>query len=113
MSEAPGTGEPARVKLRGVLERTASWAYVDGRGELVVELYDFSPDAHTWLGNDVAFLLHVAAADKARVIAELGGAGDDGALLRLLRERFEDYYAVKEWFDQHAIPYRREFEPWA
>jgi hypothetical protein len=114
--------EPARVVLRGVLDRTSSSASIEPDGGLVVELYDFSPDAHTWLGNDVAFLLHVAAADKERVLAELlrercgeaAGAGEpDGTLLRLLHERFDDYYAVMQWLEEHAIPYRKEFEPWA
>ena len=114
--------EPARVALRNVLAHTASWASIEPDGGLLVELYDFSPEAHSCLGNDVAFLLHVAAADKERLLAELlrYRAGDvpdasrsDAALLQLLREGFEDYYAVKEWFEQHAIPYRKEFDPWA
>jgi hypothetical protein len=113
--------EPERFKLSGVLERTASWVYVVDDGTLVVELYDFSPDAEKWLGNDVAFLLHVAAADKAQMLSRLlgqdsstmRGAGDDATLLRLLCERFDDYYAVKEWLDREGIGYRKEFEPWA
>jgi hypothetical protein len=113
--------EPERFKLPGVLDRTASWVYVVDDGTLVVELYDFSPDAEKWLGNDVAFLLHVAPDDKARILTRLrdeqpdAGRGEDhdATLLRLLRERFADYYAVKEWLDRHGIAYRKEFEPWA
>ncbi|HEV3089521.1 MAG TPA: hypothetical protein VGX96_20125 [Candidatus Elarobacter sp.] len=113
--------ELERVKLRGGLDRTASWVYVTDDGTLVTELYDFSPDAEKWLGNDVAFLLHVAAADKARVLSALRGEAfatgsdreRDAALLESLRERFDDYYAVKEWLDQRGIAYRKEFEPWA
>ena len=48
-----------RVKLKGVLERTASSVEIKGDGSLVVEVYDFSDDAEQWFGNDVAFLLKV------------------------------------------------------
>jgi hypothetical protein len=43
-----------RMKLKGVLERTASFIEVKGDGSLVVELYDFSDKAEEWFGNDVA-----------------------------------------------------------
>src|SRR5690606_30042714 len=56
-------GGHRRVKLRGLLERTASTVEVRSDGALVVELYDFSPNAHAWFGNDVAFLLTVAAGE--------------------------------------------------
>jgi hypothetical protein len=111
----------ARVELRGVLDHTASSARIADDGSLIVELYDFSAEAEKWLGNDVAFLLHVAAADKGHMLSLLLGedsatvreAGDDATLLQLLRERFDDYYAVKEWLDGQGIGYRKEFEPWA
>jgi hypothetical protein len=112
--------EEKRVRLRGVLEHTASTASIAGGGDLVVELYDFSPDAHHWLGNDVAFMLVLDAAAKDAALARLcagapppNGAERDDLLLRLVQERFSDYYAVKEWLDEQAVPYRKEFEPWA
>ncbi len=115
--------EAKQVKLANGLPHTASWARIAEDGSLVVELYDFSPDAETWFGNDVAFLLHVRPRDKQRVLAHLlreraGTDGDDDSdadtkLLRLMGERFADYYAVKEWLDQNGIPYGKEFEPWA
>jgi hypothetical protein len=109
-----------RVKLRGVLAHTASSAAIDGDGNLVVELYDFSAEAHRWLGNDVAFVLHIDAADKAEALRRLRAAGhfadaydDDAALLQLLAERFDDYYDVERWLNDEGIPFRKEFEPWA
>ncbi len=109
-----------RVRLRGVLQHTASCVAIDDRGELVVELYDFSPEAHTCLGNDVAFLLHVGAAEKDHALLRLlderqppDAADRDALVLQLLAERFADYYDVKRWFEAEGIPYRYEFEPWA
>jgi hypothetical protein len=109
-----------RVRLRGVLAQTATWATIGDDGTLVVELYDHSDDAHRWLGNDVAFLLHLSAADKDRMLARLllqaqttRAPDGDALLLRLLEERFDDYYAVQQWLNDQGIPFRKEFEPWA
>jgi hypothetical protein len=112
------TGEK-RVKLRGVLARTASWATVGDDGALVIELYDFSADAHRWLGNDVAFLLELDVAAKDVVLTRLfgvqppNGADRDALLLHLIAERFDDYYAVQQWLNDEGIPFRKQFEPWA
>ncbi len=109
-----------RVQLRGVLAQTSSTAAVDGGGNLVVELYDFSAEAHRWLGNDVAFMLHLDVAGKRAMLAALLGGepapdapDPDALLLGLVQERFSDYYAVKQWLEEHGIPFRKEFEPWA
>jgi hypothetical protein len=108
-----------RVKLRGVLAHTASWAIVGDDGGLVVELYDFSAEAQRWLGNDVAFLLELDVAAKDAVLTRLcGGQPPDGAdpdalLLHLIAERFDDYHAVQQWLNDHGIPFRKQFEPWA
>jgi hypothetical protein len=108
-----------RVKLRGVLAQTASWVTIGEDGSVVVELYDFSDAAHQCLGNDVAFLLHLDAAAKGDALARLqpGGpspsADKDALLLQLVAERFADYYDVERWLNEHGIPFRKEFEPWA
>jgi hypothetical protein len=109
------------VKLKGVLEGTASSAEIKSDGSLVVELYDFSDEAEKWLGNDVAFLLKVSSDDKGRLLSCLmagqnqmvGSLDRDELLLRLLQERFADYYAVKQWLEENRIPYQKEFDPWA
>jgi hypothetical protein len=109
-----------RVKLRGVLAHTASSAAIDGDGNLVVELYDFSAEAHRWLGNDVAFLLELGPAEKDAALRHLSGGHDaanapdgDALLLQLVEERFDDYYAVEQWLNEQGIPFRKRFEPWA
>ena len=109
------------VKLKGVLNRTASSAEIKSDGSLVVELYDFSSEAENWFGNDVAFLLKVSSGDKSKVLSCLTAGQDqmagpldrDELLLRLLRERFADYYAVKQWLEENKIPYQKEFDSWA
>jgi hypothetical protein len=109
-----------RVKLRGVLAQTASSAAIAEDGGLVVELYDFSDAAQKWLGNDVAFLLKLGAAEKAEMLTRLLApersqcAPDrDALLLQLLAERFDDYYDVERWLNDEGITFRKEFDPWA
>ena len=109
-----------RVKLRGVLAQTASSAAVRDDGSFVVELYDFSAEAHRCLGNDVAFLLELGPVEKDAALRRLLG-GQDAAnasdpaaqLLQLVAERFDDYYAVEQWLTEQGIPFRKHFEPWA
>ena len=110
------------VRLRGVLEQTTTWARIEADGGLCVELFDFSSEAHACLGNDVAFRLHVAAADKPCVLGALledriglleAPEAADATLLRIVAQRFADYYGVKDWLEGHGIPFRKEFEPWA
>ena len=108
-----------RVELRGLQPKKTSWAIIGDDGGLVIELFDFSENAHKWLGNDVAFLLHLDVAAKEAALVRLfggdppTGAERDALLLRLIGERFEDYDAVLQWLIEHAIPFRKEFEPWA
>ena len=109
-----------RVKLRGVLAQTASSAAIGADGGLVVELYDFSDAAQRWLGNDVAFLLQLGAAEKDVVLMRLLGgepppneSDRDALLLRLVAERFDDYYAVEQWLNDQGLSFRKQFEPWA
>jgi hypothetical protein len=109
-----------RVKLRGVLAQTASSAAIGADGSLVVELYDFSDAAQKWLGNDVAFLLHLAPEQKTELLARLLPAEGpvrtpdrDALLLNELADRFDDYYDVERWLTDQGIPFRKEFDPWA
>jgi hypothetical protein len=109
-----------RVKLRGVLAHTASSASIGADGSLVVELYDFSPEAHKCLGNDVAFLLHVGPAGKDEALKLLvpsarpaSASEADDLLLHAMQERFADYYDVERWLGDEGIPFRKEFDSWA
>jgi hypothetical protein len=112
----PGKGK--RVELKGGLEKTGSSAEIQSDGSLVVELYDFSPEADRWFGNDIAFLLKVSAGGKEEMLARLQAgqtlppdAPDrDDLLLCLIAERFPDYYAVKRWLEENGIPYQKEFD---
>lgn len=110
-----------RVRLEGVLEHSASSAQIGDDGSLIVEFYDFGPDAERWFGNDVAFRLVISPGGKDEVISRLtngaggptGAAGRDDLLLRVIAERFPDYYAVKGWLEEQGIAFEKEFDAWA
>jgi hypothetical protein len=107
--------DAGRVRLRGGPEGSASWAYATEAGDLVVECYDYGKEANAHFGTDVAFLVTVAAADKARVFARLGGEGTvtDAVLLDLIAARFASYFDARRWLDDERIPYRHDFDSWA
>ena len=110
-----------RVRLSGGPEDSTSSAVIREDGCLVVEFYDFSERAEDCFGNDVAFLLIFDSAAKGTMLELLGkdrpvtrpGDDEDILLLRLLEERFTDYFQVKQWCESNAIPYQKEFDDWA
>jgi hypothetical protein len=110
-----------KVKLRGSLDQTASWAEILSDGSLAIELYDFSADARKWLGHDVAYTVVIPAEARVEMLSRLSDGRTspsrvserDRLLLHLIQQRFADYFAAKHWLDEQAIPYRAEFEPWA
>jgi len=107
--------ERERVKLRGGPEGSVSWVYLTEGGDLVVECFDYSEEANDHFGNDVAFLVTVAATDKARVFERLGGEGmcSDAALVALVEARFASYFEARRWLDDEGVQYQHEFDAWA
>lgn len=109
---------PFRVRLAGGLDHTAPSAEVGPDGSLLVELYDFSDDAQRHFGNDVAYTLVVDPAEKGRVLALLTTEHEDNAresspdslLLRLMHQRFSDYFEVNAWFQEQEISFCSKFD---
>ncbi len=106
------------VKLRGGLPHTSSSAEIRADGSLVIEWYDFSPEAQSSMGGDVAFFVIVAPANKLTVLERLTGEPApalcaehlDQKILALIQERFEDYVSVKRWLEACGIPYEKDFD---
>jgi hypothetical protein len=106
------------VKLKGILERTSSWARVLDDGSIELEYYDFSSDAQNWFGNDVAWMYRIAASEKPRLVAllaELAGVpiADDQAMLDVIAAKFGDVKRVKDWLKEKQLPFEEEFDSWA
>ena len=107
------------MKLR--MGKTTTTVTIAADGALVIECFDFSDEAHDHLGSDVAFTATVAAEDKAKVQALLVAEAqvppeeprDDALLLQLIERRFQSYYQIKGWLEEHRVGCKTEFDPWA
>lgn len=110
--------EKKEIKLKGVLPRTASWVRLIDNGDLEAELFDFSSEAESHFGNDVAFTLMVPAQKKLEMLDKLGDSlsdiqATDDALLASIGDQFLDYYGFKRWLEEEKIPFETQFDPYA
>ncbi len=107
------------VKIEGGLDKTASSVEIKENGNLVVEFYDFSDSAQSQFGNDVAFLMVISPDNKKLILSKLLDNQEtieddtDTLLLQLIKDTFSSYYEVQVWLNTTAIPYEKEFDPWA
>ncbi len=106
------------VKLKSPWDHSAAWARVMVDGRIELELYDFSEEAQSHMGNDVAWIWIVAAADKPRVLELLqeqaaGLISDDVALLDALARHFAHVHAIRDWLREKQIPLEEKFDSWA
>ena len=110
-----------RILLSGGPDHSASWVELAGDGSVVIEFYDHSEQAQTALGNDVAYLLTIAAGDSDTVLCRL--LADHHAIphnvdrsvlvLRLIAVQFTSYFDLKEWLQAQSIPFAKTFDGWA
>jgi hypothetical protein len=89
---------------------------VDGGIEL--ELYDFSDEAQSSMGNDVAWIWKIDAAQRPRLVELLEGRTgapirDDQTLLDALAQSFSHVHAIRDWLKEEGIPYEEKFDSWA
>jgi hypothetical protein len=103
---------PDSVKLRGILDHTASWVRILEDGRIELEYYDYSPAAQDAFGNDVAWMYRIEAVHKPHLCALLN-AHDDQTLLDAFIRTFGDVWRIKDWMKQNGIPFDEEFDSWA
>ena len=109
------------IKLTGDLAQTTTRIQITEVGDLVVDYYDFSDDAHRAFGNDVAYVLTITATEKSRIFQLLAAEqgietpllSPDNLILRLLKQQFGNYFQLKQWLDDNAIQYQQHFDSWA
>ena len=88
----------------------------DGRIEL--DLYDFSEEAQSSMGNDVAWFWRIETAHIPRLIElleERTGTPirDDQALLDAFARHFSHVHAIRDWLKEKWVPYEEIFDSWA
>ena len=109
---SPDTTPRLEMKVRSPWEKSAAWARVITDGSLELELYDFSPQAQSSLGGDVAWIWTVEAKDMPQLVAALPSQAreSDEGLLTILILSFIDVHAIRDWIRQKQIPLREDFD---
>ena len=107
-----------RVKLKGGPSDSSSSVEIKDDGSLVVEFYDFSEEAESCFGNDVAYQLIISKPEAERILSKLidernRAISVNDELLQLMEERFQSYFDVKEWLEANGITYQKIFDSWA
>jgi hypothetical protein len=98
-----------KTKLNGGLEKTVTWIWIDHRGQLKVEFYDFSETAQRMFGNDIAYTITVNEMTKLFSVSKQS----ESSLLPWLAEHFKSYFEIKQWLEEHQIEFSINRESWA
>ncbi len=105
------------IKLVSPFQGTQSsaWASVLVDGRIELGLFDFSPEAQSSMGHDVAWYWRIESAHKPRLIAlleERTGTAipDDQAMLEAFAQHFPHVHAVRNWLKEKWIPYEEIFD---
>ena len=97
-----------RVKLEGGPDNTATWIWLEN-GILKVEYYDFSKEAHTFFGNDIAWTITVQDMDKLYSTVNK----DATSIISWMQPYFKSYFGIKQWLEENGINFTIERESWA
>jgi len=113
---------PARltIKLKSPFQGTQSSASARVRedGGIDLDLYDFSDEAQSSMGNDVAWIWRIDTAQRPRLVElleERTGTAirDDQALLDAFARHFPHVHAIRDWLKEKGIAYEEKFDSWA
>lgn len=78
-------------------------------GRLKVEFFDFSQEAHTFFGNDIAWTITVL--EMERLLSVVNKAEDE--LIPWMEQYFRSYFGIKQWLEENQIEFTIERESWA
>ena len=114
----PQIGLQVKLKSPFTGDQSTATASVLADGRIQLDLYDFSDEAQSSMGNDVAWYWRVDAVHKPRLIKlleEQTGTPipDDQALLDALAKNFEHVHAIRDWLKEKWIPCQEVFDSWA
>ncbi len=97
-------------RLSGGPDETVTWIWLDSAdGQLKVEYYDFSQEAHTFFGNDIAWTISVQDMEKLFSIVNK----DAETLIPWMEQYFKSYFGIKQWLEENGIQFTIDRESWA
>jgi hypothetical protein len=91
--------EIKKIKLSGGPDKTVTWIWIEG-GQLKIEYYDFSQDAHRFFGNEIDKLLSTVNQNES-------------SILSWMEQSFKSYFEIKKWLAENKIDFHLEIESWA
>ena len=97
-----------KVKLTGGPDKTVTWVWLE-KGQLRIEFYDFSETAQRMFGNDIAYRITVQDTDKLFSTANQ----IENSMIGWMEQRFQSYFDIRRWLEEHEIGYSMERESWA
>jgi hypothetical protein len=102
----------ARVKLPGGPEQTVSSVFVTADGSVHFDFFDFSPAAQEHFGNDIAITIVVgpAAREALLVALSLPSGTDPDAIVSACGRRFQHYFDVQPFLEEHSIAFEKQFD---
>ena len=95
-------------KLAEGPDKTVTWIWLQD-GVLKVEYYDFSDEAHTFFGNDIAWTITVQDIEKLLSIVNK----DAETLIPWMEQYFKSYFGIKQWLEENGIEFTTDRESWA
>lgn len=114
---APEPKARLEIKLKSPFtgDQSTAWARVLGDGGIELGLFDFSDEAQSSMGHDVAWTWTIEPAQKPRLLELLeertGRAiRDYQTLLDVLAQNFSDVHAIRAWLREKQIPFKEEFD---
>ena len=102
-------GNDMSVDLKAPWSGASAWASINGNGDLELELFDYSDEAASSLGGDVAWIWTVEKKEISRITNLLGVCGKT-AMLNAFAERFANVHAVRDWLKAQGIPVHEKFD---
>jgi len=100
--------EIKKVRLSGGLGKTITWIWIEG-GQLKIEYYDFSEDAHQFFGNDIAYTITVN--EMKKLLSTVNK--NENSILNWMEQSFKSYFEIKKWLEEKQIDFHLETESWA
>jgi hypothetical protein len=98
-----------RVKPAGGPDKTVTWIWLDNKGQLKVEYYDFSEAAQRLFGNDIAYPITVREMDKLYATVNQS----ETSLISWMEQYFNSYSGIKKCLEENGIKFSVETENWA
>ncbi|MBI2215412.1 MAG: hypothetical protein HYU52_17315 [Acidobacteria bacterium] len=105
----------AETKLTGGPEQTVSSVFVNPDGSVHFDFFDFSPVAQEHFGNDIAITIIVPFTARESLLRALSLPPDTdaNAVVTACGGRFQHYFDVQPFLEEHEIPFDKKFDAWA